>query len=104
MITASILEYDREPGGRATAWAEIRRPDGALDVVSLPVAPDGRYSASYGLATAGVYVIRVRARGETMYGTPYEREQTRTAIAVHGGIAGIRASRSRTPGARYSTA
>jgi hypothetical protein len=85
VISASILEYDAEPRGRATAWAEIRRPDGTLDVIGLPAATGGRYTAPYALPQAGVYIIRVRARGETMYGTPYEREQTLTAVAVHGG-------------------
>ena len=84
-ISARILEYDAEPRGRANIWAEIRRPDGTPDVISFAVESTGRYSASYGLPQAGVYTFRVRARGETMHGTPFEREQTLTAVAVHGG-------------------
>ena len=84
-ISATILEYDAEPRGRATVWAEIRRPDGTLAVIGLPEDSSGRFAADYVLSHAGVYSIRVRARGETMYGTPYEREQTLTAVAVRGG-------------------
>lgn len=35
-------------------------------------------------ATVG-YTLRIRARGETMKGRPFEREQTLTAVAVPGG-------------------
>lgn len=84
-ISAWILEYDAEPRGRATAWAEIRRPDGTTAMLGLPAETGGRYANDYVLSQPEVYHIRVRARGETMYGTPYEREQTLTAVAVRGG-------------------
>jgi hypothetical protein len=84
-ISASLLEYDAVPRGRASVWAEIVRPDRALDVVGLAAGPGDRYTGNYGLGIPGVYIIRVRARGETMHGTPFEREQTLTAVAVPGG-------------------
>jgi hypothetical protein len=66
-------------------WAEVSRPDGALDVVALAAGPGDRYMRNYGLGFPGAYIIRVRARGETMHGTAFEREQTLTAVAVLGG-------------------
>lgn len=84
-ISASLLEYDAVPRGRVRVWAEIRRPDGASDTIALNIGAADRYSTSYGLPLAGVYRIRVRARGETMHGTAFEREQTLTAVAVAGG-------------------
>ena len=33
----------------------------------------------------GVYGFRIRARGETLHGEPFEREQTLTGVAVAGG-------------------
>ena len=33
----------------------------------------------------GVYVFRIRARGETVHGLPFEREQALTAVATPGG-------------------
>lgn len=84
-ISASLLEYDAVPRGRASIWAEVGRPDGAVDTVALAAGPGDRYTRNYGLGIPGVYIIRVRARGETMHGTPFEREQTLTAVAVPGG-------------------
>jgi hypothetical protein len=84
-ISAALLEYDAVPFGRASVWAEIRRPDGSSDATALTPAPGDRYAASYGLPIPGVYAIRVRARGETAYGRYFEREQTLTAVAIPGG-------------------
>lgn len=85
-ISATLLEYDAVPRGRATVWAEIRLPNGADDIISLSEnGPSNNYAASYALTLAGVYTFRVRASGETMRGTPFEREQTLTAVAVPGG-------------------
>lgn len=84
-ISASLLEYDAVPRGRSNVWAEIRRPDGVADTIGLSSGAGDRYTASYGLPLPGVYIIRVRARGETMRGIPFEREQTLTAVAVPGG-------------------
>ncbi len=84
-ISASLLEYEAVPRGRARAWAEIRRPDGYEDAVELNLNAGGLYTANYSLPIGGVYSIRVRARGETMYGRAFEREQTLTAVAVRGG-------------------
>lgn len=83
VISASLLEYDAPPQGRARVWAEIRWPDGATDAVALVRAGD-RYAATYALPVAGVYQIRVRANGETASAMPFEREQTLTAVAVPG--------------------
>lgn len=84
-VSASLLEYDQPPRGRATVWAEVQRPSGAGGIVPMPLGPDGRYAADYQMTVPGVYTFRVRARGETMKGTPFEREQTLTAVAVPGG-------------------
>ena len=85
-ISASLLEYAALPAGRAMVWAEVQKP-GALGVAVISLAPGAgdRYVASYPLPVPGLYTIRVRARGETMYGHPFEREQTLTAVAVPGG-------------------
>jgi hypothetical protein len=84
-LTASLLEYDAPLERGASVWAEIVRPDGITDFVPLPGDAGGQYTASYELQLTGVYAIRVRARGETARGLPFEREQTFTATAVPGG-------------------
>lgn len=85
VISAELLEYEAALAGRARVWAEIRRPNGQQDAIPLAATAGGRYTASYSLPNPGVYAIRVRARGETMYGRPFEREQTLTAVATPGG-------------------
>jgi len=85
-ISAALLEYDVALRGRATVWAEVQRPGNASsDIVALSPAGDGRFATSYALPFPGVYTLRIRARGETMKGLPFEREQTLTAVAVPGG-------------------
>ena len=85
-VSASLLEYEAPPGGRASVWAEVEPPGGAaLDIVTLTPGAGGRYAVSLRHAGPGVYTFRVRARGETMRGQPYEREQTLTGVAVPGG-------------------
>lgn len=81
-LTGVLQEYGVAVRGKV--WAEITRPDGGMDVI--PFQQDGlAYAAQYELALPGVSHIRVRARGETMNGTPFERERTLTATAVIGG-------------------
>ncbi len=84
-LNASVSEYDAPLQGRANAWAEIRRPDGVTDVVALNPDSSGQFGADYDLHIQGVFNARVRARGETRQGSPFEREWTLTAVATTGG-------------------
>lgn len=84
-LTASLREYDAPLLGRANVWAEIQRPDGLTDLVALGLDSGNQFIGTYDLRLAGVFSIRVRARGETMRGSPFERERTLTAVAVPGG-------------------
>ena len=85
-ISASLLEYAALPTGRAVVWAEVQRPGGGtVDVIPLAPGAMDRYVATYAMPVAGLYTVRVRARGETIYGMPFEREQTFTATATPGG-------------------
>jgi hypothetical protein len=85
-LSASLLEYAALPTGRATVWAEVQKPGASgIEAISLAPGAGDRYVASYPMPVPGLYIFRVRARGETMYGQPFEREQTLTAVAVPGG-------------------
>ena len=85
-VSASLLEYAAPPTGHATVWAEVQKLGGVgVDVISLSLGAADRYIVSYPMPTPGLYTFRIRARGETMYGMPFEREQTLTAVAVPGG-------------------
>lgn len=84
-LTALLREYDAPLLGRVSVWAEIRRPDEVTDLVALSLDSGDQFVATYDLRLPGVFSVRVRARGETMRGTPFERERTLTAVAVPGG-------------------
>jgi hypothetical protein len=84
-LAAVLHEYDVPVQGRARMWAEITRPDGMSDVVSFREGVGGTFASPYTLHLSGVYAIRIRARGETLRGTAFERERTLTATATPGG-------------------
>ncbi len=71
-FSAMLLEYSRPLSSGAQVWAEIERPDKTLDFVSLTASGD-QFTGSYELRWSGVYALRLRARGQTMRGTRFER-------------------------------
>jgi hypothetical protein len=84
-LNATLLEYDAPFMGSATVWAEVKRPDGGIAYAALQPTESGRHEGSYQLNANGLYLFRIRAKGETRYGRPFEREKTLTAVAVPGG-------------------
>ena len=85
-VFATLKEYDVPVvGSRAFVWAEVRRPDTSTFNVAMSGTEDAPYSGTFKTSLPGVYAIRVRAQGETLYGSPFTREQTLTAVAVSGG-------------------
>jgi hypothetical protein len=80
-----LREYETPLEGSARVWAEIKRPDGGTDLVPFSREAGDAFTATYELRIPGVFTARVRARGETQRGLPFEREQTLTAVAVVGG-------------------
>ncbi len=84
-VFATLKEYDVPvAGSRAAVWAEVRRPDRGVFDVALS-AQDDLYAGAFNSSLPGVYTIRVRSQGETLYGSPFHREQTVTAVAIPGG-------------------
>ncbi len=84
-LVASLREYDVPLSLHARVWAEIQLPGGITELVSLSRGSSQKFIADFALQLPGVYTFRVRTRGETMHGSPFEREQTHTAVAVPGG-------------------
>ena len=84
-LAATLTEYEVPVGSRAAVWAEIQRPDGTTDSLALSMNAAQQFGAAYELSLAGVYRLRIRARGETMHGSTFERERTLTVTAVPGG-------------------
>jgi hypothetical protein len=84
-VRAALNQYDVPLGTRPTVWAELRLPAGTNNVLMLQEASTGRFQASFTAPTTGVYVVLVRARGVTMEGQNFEREQKLTAVVFPGG-------------------
>jgi len=84
-LAATLREYDVPVENRAGVWAEVLRPDGSVQLVPLREEEPGRFAAAFQANLSGVYALRARARGETFRGTPFEREQTLTAVVYPGG-------------------
>jgi hypothetical protein len=66
-------------------WAEITRPDGSTEVMTLGSTGPGEFGGVVGTTAPGVYRVRVRARGRTRSQRPFVRERTVTAAVWTGG-------------------
>jgi hypothetical protein len=80
-LTQSGIPVDEDP----YVWAEITRPDGAVNTLTLDPADPGDFEASFPTSAPGIYQVRVRARGRTRVGRPFTRERTVTAAVWRGG-------------------
>jgi hypothetical protein len=83
-LEAALTEYGVPLAGSATVWAEVTRPDGANDTVSLNRTGAGRFMAVYTTGVAGVYTFRVRAQGVSSSGYPFTREKLLSAGIIAG--------------------
>jgi hypothetical protein len=84
-IVATLREYDVPVDHRAVVWTEVTRPDGSAFVLTLSEDEPGRFTGTLDGTIAGLYRLRVRARGTTFRGDAFEREQTMTAAFYAGG-------------------
>lgn len=82
-LTASVTEAET-PVTDASVWAEVERPDGTEGRVEFD-SGDGRYRATVPTSVPGTYRMRVRARGRTSGGVPFQRERRVTGTVWHGG-------------------
>jgi hypothetical protein len=101
-LQAHVEQQSFEPGARVTlhaslaqsgipltthaqVWAEVTPPAGAGTTVVMPEESDGQFTAQFSATRPGVYRVRIRARGTTMGGEAFTREQTLTAAVWRGG-------------------
>lgn len=76
---AVLTEYGIPVEGRAQVEVELTRPSGAATIVSLVEVEPGTYQGTTTAVLAGVYHGRFLAKGVTLRGTPFTREQRVTA-------------------------
>src|SRR5439155_27058521 len=60
-------------------------PDGSGFTLPMPESDPGRFEASFGASLSGLYTMRVRATGTTIYGSAFQREQMLSASVYPGG-------------------
>jgi L-Lysine epsilon oxidase N-terminal/L-lysine epsilon oxidase C-terminal domain/von Willebrand factor type A domain len=68
-----------------SCWVEIKRPDSTQNIINLVADISGQFNASFSTSLPGVYTCRIRARGRSGKGYPFNREQTLTAVVWKGG-------------------
>ncbi|WP_380676694.1 LodA/GoxA family CTQ-dependent oxidase [Salinigranum sp. GCM10025319] len=83
-VRTTITEANVPVDG-ADVWAEVARPDGTSDTVTLEPRDEGQYAGTIGTSPSGVYSVRVRARGRTRRGLPFQREQRLNGAVWNGG-------------------
>jgi len=82
-LTVSLTEATTSVEG-ASVRAKVTRPDGSEDRLSL-AAEDDQYRMTVPTSSPGTYRIRVRARGRTSRGIPFQREKRVTGAVWQGG-------------------
>ena len=85
VIFASLAESGIPLQTEATVWADVRRPNGAIDIVNLDQSGQGQFKGHYDSTMPGVYRFRIRARGVTSRGEPFVRERTQTGAVWRSG-------------------
>jgi len=78
-LYARLTEYDVPVRGRARVVVDVTAPGGAVTQVPLTETTPGTFGGSAPTAGRGVYVCRFRARGTSLGGRTFTREETRTA-------------------------
>jgi hypothetical protein len=85
LVRAALAEYGIPVARRAQVSASVERPDLTTFSIDLGEVEPGLFEGQGLTGDEGVYRIRVVARGQTMRGRPFSREQLLSAIAVRGG-------------------
>ena len=97
-VRAVLTEYGLPMEARAAARAEVAYPDGTRATLPLAETAAGLHEATLGAALAGVYRIRVMAKGVTLRGLPFTREQNVTGAVWRGGNGPLPSSPGRPDG------
>ena len=76
-VTATLTDFGIPLGSSGSVVARLDGPDGVSNLTLTEEEP-GRYGALFPTKSAGVHRILVTARGQTLRGEPFTREQLRT--------------------------
>lgn len=86
VFLGASMEQDGASHEKGTyVWADVTRPDGTITSIVFREEEESRFSAVFNTTIPGVYQIRVRSNGRSNLGYPFQREQSLSASAWHGG-------------------
>lgn len=84
-VRAGLSEAGGPFGGRASATAQVKLPDGGASTLTLHRTSQGVFEAKMRVEEAGIYSFRIVVRGATAKEQPFTREQMATAPIWKGG-------------------
>lgn len=82
---AALTEYDIPVEKRAQAQVELTRPGGSVVILPMTETEPGTFEVETKATFAGVYHARIMAKGVTLRGTAFTREQLANAAVWKGG-------------------
>lgn len=82
---ATLTEYGIPVERRAQVLVELTRPGGSVVTMAMTEAAPGIFEGTSVATYSGIYYARIIAKGVTLRGTPFTREQTVTAAVWQGG-------------------
>ena len=86
IILRSVLtEYGLPLEKRSSVHVEINRPDSTVFTLLLNEIEPGVFEGSFKATMSGIYTCRFLARGVTLRGNPFTREQTLQGAVFNGG-------------------
>ena len=84
-LRAVLTEIGLPLEGRAAVYAEVKYPDLSLNTVPLAETSPGVFEADVISPMSGIYPVHFHAKGKSLRGSPFTREQLRTGMAWPGG-------------------
>ncbi len=85
ILRSLLTEYGLAVEKRSSIYVEIKRPDNTTFTLSLNEIEPGVFENSFKANISGIYVCRFLAKGVTLRGTPFTREQTLNGTVFPGG-------------------
>jgi murein tripeptide amidase MpaA len=87
VLRAALTESGLPVEKRAYVQADVQKPDGSSSTLALTEVEPGVFESTLVAVQTGIYPIRFRARGTTLRGHPFTREQLRTTAVWRTGDA-----------------
>ncbi|WP_440454327.1 tyrosinase family protein [Psychrobacter sp. ASPA161_9] len=84
-LSAQLTQYERPLDNSASVRAELERPNGTKANLILSEVEPSVFNVAFNAGSAGVYKLRVLAKGKSIQNSPFTREQLLSASVWIGG-------------------